>query len=205
MLLGSHLDMLHESPYCMGIAHDRDNVYWVFDGHNDDIVRYDFQDDHGPGNDDHSDGIVWRYDVDVTRVDGVPGHLVLDPETGWLYVADTGTGRVLHIDTASGVDGGNLMQQMEPLDEYLRMEDVTVEVFASGLGEPSGIELSGGLLFVTDHATGDIIAYDLEGTEIERLPTGAEAIMGIAAGPDGRLWYVDSEQEEVVRVDPVPE
>ena len=30
--LGSHLDMLHESPLCMGIAWERNNAYWVFDG-----------------------------------------------------------------------------------------------------------------------------------------------------------------------------
>src|SRR5690606_29829533 len=38
--LGAHLDMLHESPYCMGIAHEVDNVYWVFDGYNSRLVRY---------------------------------------------------------------------------------------------------------------------------------------------------------------------
>lgn len=30
--LGSHLDMLHESPLCMGIAWEKENAYWVFDG-----------------------------------------------------------------------------------------------------------------------------------------------------------------------------
>ncbi len=30
--LGSHLDMLHESPMCMGIAWEQNNAYWVFDG-----------------------------------------------------------------------------------------------------------------------------------------------------------------------------
>ncbi len=30
--LGSHLDMLHESPLCMGIAWEQRNTYWVFDG-----------------------------------------------------------------------------------------------------------------------------------------------------------------------------
>src|SRR5262249_13730677 len=26
---GTHVDMLHETPYCMGIAHEQGNVYWV--------------------------------------------------------------------------------------------------------------------------------------------------------------------------------
>jgi hypothetical protein len=30
--LGSHLDMLHESPIGMGIAWEQRNAYWVFDG-----------------------------------------------------------------------------------------------------------------------------------------------------------------------------
>ncbi|HUS62379.1 MAG TPA: hypothetical protein VMY34_09290, partial [Acidimicrobiales bacterium] len=75
-LEGSHLDMLHQSPWCMGIAHDVDNVYWAFDGMRGDIVRYDFQGDHGPGGGDHSDGIITRYtDVTVTRTANVPGHM----------------------------------------------------------------------------------------------------------------------------------
>ena len=55
---GSHLDMLHGSPFSMGIASETENAFWVFDGWNNEIVRYDFADDHGPGNDDHSSAIV---------------------------------------------------------------------------------------------------------------------------------------------------
>jgi len=58
---GSHLDMLHVSPYSQGIAHEVDNVYWVVDGYNNDIVRYDFADDHGPGNSFHGDATIHRY------------------------------------------------------------------------------------------------------------------------------------------------
>ena len=49
---GSHLDMLHGSPFSMGIASEKENAYWVFDGYNQHIVRYDFGGDHGPGNAD---------------------------------------------------------------------------------------------------------------------------------------------------------
>ncbi|HEY0134561.1 MAG TPA: hypothetical protein VGB85_10785, partial [Nannocystis sp.] len=95
-LEGSHLDMLHQSPLCMGIAHDTANVYWIFDGKNSDIVRYDFQTDHGPGGGDHSDGVITRYyDAEVTRIANIPGHLEIDHATGMLYVADTGGGRIM--------------------------------------------------------------------------------------------------------------
>ena len=46
---GSHLDMLHESPYCQGIASETLNRFWVVDGNLGDIVMYDFKADHGPG------------------------------------------------------------------------------------------------------------------------------------------------------------
>ena len=61
--LGSHLDMQHETPLCTGIAWERDNVYWTFDGLNETIDRVDFQEDHGPGYDDHSD-YDYYYDCD---------------------------------------------------------------------------------------------------------------------------------------------
>ena len=62
---GSHLDMLHVSPYCQGIAAEVDNVFWVFDGYTNDIVRYDFAEDHGPGNSYHGDAIIRRYSDDA--------------------------------------------------------------------------------------------------------------------------------------------
>src|SRR5262249_13195263 len=75
-LEGSHLDMLHDSPLCMGIAHESANIYWVFDGKNGHVARYDFQKDHGPGHTDHSDGIVRRYpEATLSRVADIPGHL----------------------------------------------------------------------------------------------------------------------------------
>lgn len=202
-LLGSHIDMLHESPMCMGIAWSHDNVYWVFDGYNGDVVYYDFQEDHGPGHDDHSDGIVRRYgDVDVTRVPDVPGHLVLDPATGWLYVADTGTGRVFRMDTATGEKTDDLPEEMEPLEEYSLYEGAVVEDFATGLSQPSGIALHGDRLFVSDFGTNEIIAYDLDGNELARLEVEADGIMGITVGPDEKLWYVDGVGETVRRIDP---
>ena len=77
--LGSHYDMLHESPLCMGIAWEKDNVYWVFDGHNQSIARYDFQEDHGMGFDDHSDGIIGKYVTgEIQREPDIPSHLHLE-------------------------------------------------------------------------------------------------------------------------------
>lgn len=203
-LLGSHLDMLHESPQCMGIAWDHDNIFWVFDGFHDEVVYYDFQVDHGTGGDDHSDGIVRTYpEAELERVEGVPGHMELDHETGWLYVANTGKGRITRLDTATGEETETLRQKMEPLDEYTEYTGATVETFVKGFDEPSGLAIQGGRLFVGDHGTGEIIAFDLEtGDEIDRMQTDAKGLMGLEFGPDGALWYVDGAREELVRVEP---
>jgi hypothetical protein len=201
---GSHIDMLHESPLCMGIAHDHDNVYWVFDGLNGHVVYYDFVADHGPGGRNHSDGIVRRYpDATLTRVAGVPGHLALDHDTGWLYVADTGTGELKRLDTKGGLpDGKPPIPQKELLAEYTQISGARFELIAQGLAEPSGLLLAAGRLFVTEHASGDIVAFDTAGHELGRAATGAAAIMGITLGPEGKLWYVDAATNTVARVDP---
>ena len=201
-LEGSHLDMLHQSPWCMGIAHDSGNVYWAFDGMNDTIVRYDFVADHGAGGGDHSDGIIWRYlDTTVTRVANIPGHMELDHETGMLYVADTGAGRIMRLDTTSGTNTGSLPGDWDGAT-YEGVEGADYQALVEGLGEPSGLALHDGRLFVSDHASGEVIALELDGTEIERMSTPAERIMGIEIGPEGNLWYADAGANEVVRVDP---
>ncbi len=204
--LGSHVDMLHQSPLCVGIEWDTGNAYWVFDGMNGDLVRYDFQVPHKVGKDDHSDGVIERHtDVKLTRVAGVPGHLALDRASGILYVADTGTGRVLAVDPSTAGSVGKLFAVSEILDSYTEWNGATVTVLASGLTEPSGIAVADGLVFVSDHGTGEILAFDVGGTEHGRiaLPDGP-GVMGIEIAPDGKLWYVDGVHETLVRVDAIP-
>jgi hypothetical protein len=203
-LLGSHLDMLHESPDCMGIAHDKRNAYWVFDGYHGDLVYYDFQEPHGYGEDDHSDGIVRRYsEVALDRVPNVPGHLVIDDDTAMLYVANTGAGEILAVDTETGDVEDAAPGAMETLQEYSLMGGVEFSVLADGFEKPSGLALDGDVLFVSENGTGDIVALDLgDGTEIERItvPEGA-GVMGLEVGPDGKLYYAHK-SGVVARVDP---
>ncbi len=203
--LGSHLDMLHQSPNCMGIAHYRDNEYFVFDGMNGHLVHYDFQADHGPGQDDHSDGIVHRYtDVELTRVASVAGNMQYHAETNMLYIADTGASRVIAFEVGSGERTGDLVPLNEPLEDFATYGNSNFSVFAfDGLQEPSGLWIHDGRLFIGDHGNGDIIAYDLAtGEELGRMNTGAVELMGITVGPDGKLWFVDAGFNEVLRVTP---
>ncbi len=191
--LGSHLDMLHQSPFCMGIEHDHDNVFWVFDGGNDMLTWYDFQEDHGFGNDDHGDGMVRRYaEVELDRVAQVPGHLVLDRVSNLLYIANTGEGTIVEVDARSGKDvGAGVCERFEPLEDCTEFGNVTFRTLVTGLVAPSGIALDGaGHLFVSDHDSGEIIAFDLAGAELDRVsvPEGA-GVMGLEVGPDGSIWY----------------
>jgi hypothetical protein len=212
--LGSHLDMLHESPLCMGIAWEKDNAYWVFDGSDGRVVRYDFVDDHGVGYDDHSDGIIARMQgLVVERVEGVPSHMDIDPATGLLYVADTGKNRIVVIDTATG-EKGDRLSKAEPGTDHHELVGVEYDKIIDGddydgMEQPSGLEVVDGHLLLTDHETGMIFAFALSGEGVEGasvelvdwLDTGrAGGIMGIDAPSLDEIWFVDASEDELVRL-----
>lgn len=204
---GSHLDMLHASPNCMGVAHESGNAFWVFDGFNGDICWYDFAEDHGPGNADHADGKVYRVsDFTVSRInDQIGSHLKMDKSSGWLYIVDGGNKRILRMDANSGNTFGTpSFGPYEPLAEYYYLNNVTWEVLAdTGLVEPSGIEVIDDRMIVSDHATGDIVIYDISGVgavELGRIETGIPGIMGLEIGPEGFIWYVNNATNEVVKI-----
>jgi len=206
--LGSHIDMLHQSPYSMGIEYaGSGNIYWVFDGYHSAIVRYDFATPHAYGGDDHADGKVWRYgEIEVEREEGIPSHMILNDESGLLYIVDTGNQRILRFDTASGNFDYNLTPYGEPLAQYWMMENAEWEVYINaGLDKPSGIDLYEDRLVVSDYASGEVIIYDISAdppSELGRINTGNENnIMGIKIGPDQKIWYVNYDLDEVIRID----
>lgn len=202
---GSHLDMLHGSPYSMGIASESDNVFWVFDGWNGTIVRYDFQGDHGPGNDDHSNGIVRRYsEIKVKRDGNIPSHMVIDKSTGWLYAVDNGNDRVIRLDINSGNVVAALALINEPLAEHSEMGNVTWEVIIDSLNRPCGIELIGNRLLVGEYNSGEIIVYNTDDgfKEEGRIATGDAGLTGIKIGPDGSIWYTNRLQNTLTRLEP---
>lgn len=205
---GSHMDMLHTSPESQGIAHEVDNVYWVVDGFNDDVVRYDFAHDHGPGADDHSDARIRRFagmNIQKDPADHIVSHCDLDKESGWLYVVNHGQDKVFRMDINSGTLGGTpAFGPFEDYVEYRYMVNFTMEdVVTTGLVEPAGIKVMDDRMLITDHATGDIIIYDISAipaSELGRVSTGTPGIMGVTIGPDGAIWYVNATTEEVVKV-----
>tara|TARA_X000001036_G_scaffold188614_1_gene177823 strand:- start:574 stop:2160 length:1587 start_codon:yes stop_codon:yes gene_type:complete len=207
-LLGSHLDMIHQSPYSMGIEYAGvGNVYWVFDGYHSSIVRYDFAMPHEIGGHDHSDGKVWRYDeVDIAREEGVPSHMILDDELGLLYIADTGNQRILKFNVNSGNYSYDLTPYGESLAEYFMMENADWEIYINqGLDKPSGIDMYNDRLVISDYASGDIIFYDISispPVELGRIDTGIQNnIMGIKIDSNQKIWYVNYKDNNVIRID----
>lgn len=206
--LGSHLDMLHQSPYGMGIAHDSAKAYWVFDGYNGNICKYDFVMGHGPGYEDHSAGKIWRYtDVAVTRVNNVPSHMCKDTATSWLYFVDGGPKQVKRLNTVTGNVAGNLTPPSsanESLAGYYDVQGATVEIIDSFTTQPCGLEVYNGRLLVGDYTNGNIYVYDITGPNpvfMDTIVTGQAGMMGIKIGPDGKIWFVNRTANTLVRID----
>lgn len=204
--LGSHIDMLHSTSFCRGIAHEKDNAYWVFNSSEGSIDRYDFKVDHGPGNDDHADGEILRYvEGQVAGLEGTPSHMVYMPD-GMLYIADTGNKRIVKLDTKSGSMGSNFGNN-EPIVVRKKVNDAVLEeIVAPGtLEAPSGLAIHDGVIYVTDAATSRFYAFSMEGELLRTLDTGApeNTLAGLELGPDGTLYFNDRRSSTLHRLDVV--
>lgn len=206
---GSHLDMLHGSPFCMGIAHLESNTYFVFDAYNNEIVKYAFEGDHGPGKDDHDNGEIYRYSEIFVERNGVeiPNHMVINKENGELYFTDHKNSKVIRMDVNSGTIGNNLPLVNEQLSVHVDMTGVDFGDFiVTGITTPCGIDVLGDRLIVGDYDNGDILLYDISTSTpilMTTIVTGATGLMGIKIGPEGRIWYVDAEANTVNKINVV--
>jgi hypothetical protein len=206
--LGSHLDMLHENPLCMGIEWQTENVYWVFDGKTGAITRNNFHIDHGVGFDDHSDGEIGRYiEGQLLRQEDVPSHLKFGAEHRFLYIADTGNNAIKKLDIYSG-EVGDFLPVKELGTTHYQINEAEVSTLINGedhgMKRPSGLTIVNDILFVTDNQTSTIFAFDLEGNFLDSFNTGlAEgALMGIYAASIDDLWFVDAVDHGVYRLRP---
>ena len=209
----SHMDMLHNSPNAVGIAWDNANAYWLFDGYHSSITYYDFQKDHGPGGEDHSDGIIVRWvEGQVKYVAGVTSDMQLDHATGKLYVADTGNARVAVLDTNSGSKGGTLRPNYDGAEMY-KWVDASLTTLADmttfGATQPSGLALHEGKVFVTDVTTSKIFAFELDNGAPQATPIDwmdlssivpAGNLGAITFDAEGRLIVCDVNGSRVLRL-----
>ena len=206
--LGSHLDMLHESPLCMGIEWQHENVYWVFNGQDGSLDRNNFHEDHGMGYDDHSDGTIYKYGVgEFKRVADVPSHMKFDHNSGLLYIADTGNNAIKVLDVRTG-DPDERLPVMEPGTKHYTMsgEDLWILIDGEdfGIEMPSGLTLVEDTLLVTDNQTSMIYAFSLDGELVDSLqtPFAKGALMGIYGSSIDDFWLVNAIDNEVWRLQP---
>ena len=203
--LGSHIDMLHQSPYSMGIAFDTLNRYWVFDGYHNCLYHYDFNKSHGYGGDNHDDGKILKYkEVKLKRIANLPSHMIVDKSTGWLYIVDNGNKRIVRVDTRSGQLGNMLTAPDENLEQYQEMKGVKFETVDSGFTNLSGIAYLDGRLIVGNYGTGDIRVYNTtttpKPTYLGTIKTSDAGMTGLTIGPDSTIWYVNRTKNEVIRL-----
>jgi len=207
-MLGSHLDMLHQSPFNLGIAHDNGNKYWVSDARYNDICSYDFQNPHEVGGTDHRDGIIRRYkDVSVNTGNyGIPAHLVLDKESNWLYYIDAGNKQVKRLDIKSGAVGEELDMppfSAELIQSYKEVIGGIVEIVVPASTEtPVGIDIRDGILYVSYYDTGNIRLYSIQNnfSEIETISTNSPGVMGLKVSQNGEIWVVNHDNSSVLKI-----
>ncbi len=209
---GSHLDMVHATQNCTGIAWERDNVYWALNGEEGTLDRYDFGVPHVPGAADHDDGEVTRYQLGdaLGRVVDVPSNLWMDGTV--LYIADTGNGRVVRFDTAQTMTEMGSFQTFEALTGQVMggsaetiADAATLGALWGGVSEPSGLAmLDSETLVVANHASGHITLLSVDGEEIHTFDTGLGAGIGGLAVMDGAIYFAHMGERRVYRVDVDP-
>jgi len=202
---GSHYDMIHQTPYSSGIAHEVDNTYWVNDGNMGNITKYKFNEAHAPGGHEHENGEVYRHvDVPFTMNPNAPAHMEL--KGNWLYYVNPGTKSINRMDITSGTIGKDLSSTAnygEQLATFVEVNNTTWEtVVSTGLVSPSGLDLNDDYLIVSDNATSEIVIYDINTfEEIKRLKTDALSIMGIKFDAIGDIYYVDYLGQKVIKLE----
>lgn len=199
-----HLDMMHDTPQCMGIAAISGNKYYAFNGKIGAIDMYEFGTPHPHGADVHEDGVKMRFaGLGLKRVASVPSQLFYDSATGMLWIADTGNGQIMRLDTTSG-QAATTKLKLYPNEVAMTVRNnAALEYVAGGLDQPSGLVRHEGILYVSEAGSGRILAITPSGDLANVIDTklGPGVLGGLAVGPDDRLYFVDRKGNRVLRLD----
>lgn len=208
---GSHLDMVHGTEYCMGIAWDQDNAYWTFNGALGTIDHYDFGAPHVPGQFYHGDSIVTRLDLGedaLERQPDVPSNLVATGSD--LYIADSGNGRLVHVDVSAQGTGDGPFYTAEGIEGEIRRDYPVSDLLSSeqlaqawgGDPMPSGLASFDLVTLVVGDANSGNITFVGRGGEIVRtLDTGLGAGMGGITVVDEVIYIAHTRDRAVYRLD----
>ena len=222
MPFGSHLSMIHQHPYSMGVAWDgKEAGYWTWDAGVDSkygsIVRTDITQSHGYGGHNHNGASLYRYENTTMQIKTgpgpiIPGHMVKYGDL--LFVANPAAGRINVLDTKSGTEGGHVKPEEEWREKYTAYTKIANATFSAlkiqnlNLKTPSGLAISEDRLFVSDAATGQIHAIKLDAgsgnhTLIGSIQTPTRRIAGLEVDQvTKRLWFVDSISHTLNVVEP---
>jgi len=82
--------------------------------------------------------------------------------------------------------------------------DTLIDGNIVGLSQPSGLALHNDMIFVSDHGTGKIYAFDMEGELVDYLDTGRghDTLTGITFDHDGNLFVADRGNEQILKISP---
>jgi hypothetical protein len=209
----AHLDMLHNTPYCMGMAADSQNKYFAFNGLIGVVDWYDFANPHsdgwdGHGGNEHADGAKKRYlGLNLKRLPNVPSSMVYDKAGGWLYVVDTGNSRIIRWKPSDAKFQNTVgtWGDEQPMDIHVAQNIETLIPKSSDLlFQPSGLVFHKKMAYVSDVMTSLILAFDDQWKLVDigytELSKGSLAAM--AVGPDEKLYLVDRKSHRVLRIDP---
>jgi hypothetical protein len=110
------------------------------------------------------------------------------------------------MDTKKGTKGA-AMSANEGYKRYAMSGASSGVYINAGLTKPCGIDIDSKnkRLIVSDNSNGDIVIYDISSStpvEMGRIKTGSAGIMGVKIAPDGKIWYVNFNSSQVIRIDP---
>lgn len=202
----SHFDMVHWTEPALGIAAGSDAArreYWVVDGRHGAIDRYFFNEPHVLGGADHSDGRVYRYKQgSLKSFRRLPSHVEFDPTMRAVYIADTGNNRVVRFVAGAVPANARRLFYLSLPERAFAVRGGMLTTVARGLRRPVGLLLKSGQLYVGEHATGRIVVLSLTGRIVQRIETGVgpNALTGLAEGPDGAIYFLDSRRNRVLRL-----
>ncbi len=210
---GAHLDMVHGTAYCMGIAWERDTRYWTFNGTFGTLDLYDFGAPHLPGHYYHANAAVTRYrfgETPLARLPNVPSNMVLVGKQ--LFIADSGNGRLVAFDTAAKGRFAEFHFSLPPeLQRIQVLEGVPLRDIASRQTlaklwgeqvEPSGLAwVDKQTLALANHASGHITLLDLDGKVLRTIDTGLGKGIGGMTAMGGALYFAHMGTRKVYRLE----